>query len=65
MSDEDAVQIQGPWVIVCEGDADKFFFRKLLALNNIHGVDTPFPVNPDQGGFGWFASCFTGARAIF
>ena len=66
MSDaDDSAEIKGPWVIVCEGDADKFFFRKLLALNHITGFDTPFPIKTDEGGFGRFPDFLQGLQAAF
>lgn len=46
----DPVNINGPWVVVCEGDADRAFVRALLEANNIDGFDTPFPQQSDQGG---------------
>lgn|GEM_PF-2411748 len=46
--------IVGPWVIVCEGDADRYFFQTLLKERAIKGFDTPFPAKTDQGGTGRF-----------
>jgi hypothetical protein len=65
MSDESPAAIKEPWVIVCEGDADKFFFRKLLALNDIIGVEAPFPTKSDEGGIGQFARFLQGLERYF
>lgn len=65
MSNDNSGEINGPWVIICEGDADKYFFRKLLALNHIDGFEAPFPIRSDQGGFGKFADFLQGLEATF
>jgi hypothetical protein len=58
-------------VILCEGRADKAFFKKLITKRNMPGFDVPFPEDTDEldggkkplGGVGAFADMLRALRA--
>lgn len=62
--DEEPVQLQQPWAILCEGHSDKHVIRALLAARGIEGFDITFPSEAGEGGKDRFETGLSGLKAV-